>query len=197
MAATTSLSLITQIGDSENSKSWDDFVRLYGPFVYSIGRRHGLQDADACDLVQDVMREISRSMEKFEYDPHIGRFRGWLAVITRRTLARYFERSRHQISGVGGTTNVLALSDYSDDYDEDIWEQEHQRQMFRWAAQRVRGDFSETTWRAFWMTTVEGLNAQQASEACGISIGAVYIAKSRVVSRLREKTAEGRELCRE
>lgn len=194
MAATTSLSLINRIGDSESSESWAEFVRLYGPFIYSIGRNSGLQDADACDLVQDVMQEVSRSMASFEYDPDVGRFRGWLRVITRRTMSRFFERSRKQVRGAGGTTNVLALSDLADEDGEDVWEQEHQRFLFRWAANRVRSEFSDTTWRAFWMTAIDGVSAQRAANECGISVGAVYIAKSRVVSRLRQRTNEAQEV---
>ena len=120
----------------------------------------------------------------------MGKFRGWLGIITRRVLVRFFERSRSQVNGAGGTTNIVALSNISTHDEEEIWEQEHQQHLLRWAAGRVRGDFAETTWRAFWLTAVEGVAACQAAEECGMTIGAVYIAKSRVVSRLRERVAQ-------
>lgn len=132
------------------------------------------------------MREVSR----FDPDPELGRFRGWLGVITRRTLARFFEKSRYRINGSGGTTNTLALANMADSEEEAAWEQEHQRHFFRWTAERVRGEFAERTWRAFWLTTVEGVTARQAGQQCGINVGAVYIAKSRVLSRLRERITQ-------
>lgn len=190
MPASTRLSLIARLHDTEDATSWAEFLALYGPFIYAIARGRGLQDADACDLVQDVMREVSRSVSRFDPDPELGRFRGWLGVITRRTLARFFEKSRQRINGSGGSTNFLALANVADAEEEAAWEQEHQRHLFRWAAERVRGEFAETTWRAFWMTAVEGVAAGQAAEQCGISVGAVYIAKSRVLSRLRERLAQ-------
>ncbi len=190
MPATTRLSLIARIRDPEDVESWADFVELYGPFIYAIARSRGLQDADACDLVQDVMREVSRSVSRFDPDPELGRFRGWLGVITRRMLARFFEKSRGQVNGPGGTANIVALANVPSMKEEAVWEQERRRHMFRWAADRVRSEFAEATWRAFWLTAVEGLPARQAAEECGMTIGAVYIAKSRVVNRLRQRVAE-------
>ncbi|MEM7806938.1 MAG: sigma-70 family RNA polymerase sigma factor [Planctomycetota bacterium] len=186
MPATTRLSLISRIGSPGDTQAWTEFVQLYGPLVYSIARRRGLQDADACDLVQDVMREVSRSVTRFEPDPELGRFRGWLGVIVRRMLSRFFERSRRQVVGTGGTTNHLVISVALGEEEEDAWDQEHRQHMFRWAAGRVHCEFTETTWRAFWLTAVDGVSAKRAAEECGLSVGAIYIAKSRVLNRLRQ-----------
>lgn len=190
MSETTRYSLITRIRDPDDSESWGEFVKLYGPFIYAIARERGLQDADACDLVQDVMQAISRSITGFEPDPSMGRFRGWVGTITRRKLARFFERSGKQLGGAGGTKNVLALSNAPIKKANDAWEQEHQCYLFHLAAERVRNEFAHTTWRAFWLTAVEGVPAKQAADDCGITVGAVYIAKSRVVNRLRERVAQ-------
>jgi RNA polymerase sigma-70 factor (ECF subfamily) len=65
------------------------------------------------------------------------------------------------------------------------WEREYEQRLFDWAAEQVRGHFQETTWRAFWMTAVEGRAATEAATELGLSVGAVYIAKSRVMARLR------------
>ncbi|MEO0963800.1 MAG: sigma-70 family RNA polymerase sigma factor [Planctomycetota bacterium] len=194
MAARTRLSLILRLRDPEDTDSWAEFVCVYGPFVYSIARGRGLQDADACDLVQDVMREVSRSVSRFEPDPAMGKFRGWLGVITRRVLARFFEKSKTQVPGTGGTAHLVGLSNLSVDEEEERWDREFRAHVFRWAAERVRGEFAESTWRAFWLTAVEGVAAREAAEACEISVGAVYIAKSRVLSRLRERAAQAVDL---
>lgn len=188
MPSSTRQSLIVRISDSEDDESWAEFVRLYGPFIYAIGRRRGLQDADACDLVQDVMREVARSIPG--YQPQKGRFRSWLGVITRRTVMRILDKHQQPALGTGGSTNIAVLSNLPADEDEAMWEHAHQQQVFRWAAERVRGDFNETTWRAFWLTAVEGLPAQKAAEECDMAVSAVYISKSRVTSRIRERVTE-------
>lgn len=89
-------SLIAPIIDPDDSESSSYFVNLYGPFVHAIGRSRGLQDADACGLLQDVMREVSRSVSRSELDPGQRRFRGWLGVITRRMPARFEARRPHR-----------------------------------------------------------------------------------------------------
>ena len=191
MPSSTRQSLIVRISDSGDDESWAEFVRIYGPFIYAIGRRRGLQDADACDLVQDVMREVARSIPG--YEPSKGRFRSWLGVITRRMTMRILDNHRQPALGTGGSTNIALLSGLSSDEAEADWEQAHRQQVFRWAAERVRRDFNEATWRAFWLTAVEGVPAQEAAEACGMTVSAVYMSKSRVTSRIRERVAGRRD----
>jgi RNA polymerase sigma-70 factor (ECF subfamily) len=73
---------------------------------------------------------------------------------------------------------------------QEVWNQEHERQVFAWAAEQVRGQFTESTWRAFWATAVEGRDAAAVAEELNLSAGAVYVAKSRVQARLREQIRE-------
>ncbi|MEM9187503.1 MAG: sigma factor [Planctomycetota bacterium] len=128
MPATTRLSLIARIADSDDSESWAEFVHLYGPFVYSPARGRGLQDADACDVVQVVMREITKSVSRFDADPELGRLRSWVSVIARRTLSRFSDRNRRHPQGAGDTANLAPLSHLPDRKDEGLWEREHRRQ---------------------------------------------------------------------
>lgn len=187
MPATTRVSLIERICDPQDAESWADFVALYGPFVYEIARQRGLQDSDACDVVQEVMHQVMRSIVNFDADPSRGHFRGWIRVITRRTLIRHYRQNQNRNRGKGGSTAMLELYELPDDRDDDRWESEHRRHLFRWAAERVRGEFLDRTWRAFWMNTVEELPAKDVADICEISVGAVYIAKSRVIRRIREQ----------
>src|SRR5213075_829282 len=74
----TRASLLVQIRDGSNHVAWQEFANLYGPVVYGFARKRGLQDADAADLMQDVLRSVSSAMHRLEYDPVRGAFRGWL-----------------------------------------------------------------------------------------------------------------------
>jgi RNA polymerase sigma-70 factor (ECF subfamily) len=58
--------------------------------------------------------------------------------------------------------------------------------LFHWAAERIRGEFHDATWNAFWLTAVEGKETRQAAETLGLTIGAVYTARSRILARLRQ-----------
>lgn len=85
-APTTRPSLLVRIRDRRDRQAWAQFVDLYGPLVYGFGRRQGLQDADAVDLMQDVLRTVAGAVGPLDYDPRRGTFRGWLFTVARNRL---------------------------------------------------------------------------------------------------------------
>lgn len=184
----TRASLLIQLRDGTNHVAWQEFVRLYGPVVYGFARNRGLQDADAADLVQDVMRSVMQAIGRLDYDRQRGTFRGWLFTITRNKVFNFLSarRIRPQASGDSGTNRLLANQPESSD-GADEWELEYQRRLASLAMERVKGEFQEKTWRAFWLTAVDGLAAAEVARQVGISAGAVYVAKSRVLARLKEE----------
>jgi RNA polymerase sigma-70 factor (ECF subfamily) len=184
MLPETRESLILRLPDAADAAAWDEFVELYGPLVYRMARRRGLQPADAEDLVQEVLAAVSRCVEQWLQEPQRGRFRAWLLCIARNTAINFLTRPKHQRLGTGGSNVANWLAEQEDkshcDFD---WE--YRREIFRWAAEQVRGTVSESTWSAFWLTTVGGRTIAEAAGQLGMSIGAVYIARSRVMARLR------------
>ena len=84
---TTRPSLLIRVRDLSDGSAWAEFVEIYAPLIHRYARRRGLQDADAADIVQDVLREFARCVPRFSYDPQAGRFRGWLYTLTRRAGA--------------------------------------------------------------------------------------------------------------
>jgi RNA polymerase sigma factor (sigma-70 family) len=185
----TRASLLARLGDPEDRAAWQQFVELYGSLVYGFARNRGLQDADAADLTQEVFLAVSNVMGRWKYDPKQGRFRGWLYGITRNKIARFLERRRLQPVG-SGDTNAQKRLDEQPDPDQDgqeVWELEFQKQLFRVTAAKIRDQFASTTWQAFWQTAVEGKPAAAVSKDLGLSVGAVYVARSRVLARLKEE----------
>ena len=182
-------SLLVRIRDAADREAWRQFVDLYAPLVYRFARRRGLQDADAADLAQDVLHAVARSSERLEYDPRKGSFRGWLFTVARNklhTFLRRRERQRRRIEDVA--VDRLAEEPTAPESEEEaLWEQEYQQRLFDWAAEQVRGHFQARTWQAFWQTAVEARPPREVAEGLGLSVGAVYIAKSRVLARLKEQ----------
>ncbi len=187
---TTHRSLLIRLGDPEDRDAWDRFVHIYGPLIYAYGRHRGLQDADASDLVQEVLGAVATAVDRFAYDPARGSFRGWLLTITRNEWIGLIQRRDRQGAGVGGTTHqaVLNLQTIGND-DEAFWEREHRQIIYNWAADQVRHAFRPATWSAFERTAVEGQAVEAVALQLGMSVGAVYIAKSRILARLREVVA--------
>jgi RNA polymerase sigma-70 factor (ECF subfamily) len=77
--------------------------------------------------------------------------------------------------------------------DEDFLEREYRRRVLAWAAERIRHEFRDSTWQAFWQTNVEGKDTNQVAAALGMSVGAVYIARSRVLGRLKMEISQVEE----
>ncbi|MGE3821943.1 MAG: RNA polymerase sigma factor [Isosphaeraceae bacterium] len=183
-------SLLARIRDPRDRVAWAEFVDLYGPLVYDYGRRHGLQDADAADLMQEVLRAVAAAAGRFSYDPARGTFRSWLFTVTRRKLLDAVTRQRPGDRGTGDTDTQRTLEQArrrEDSTFEDEWELAYRQRLLDWASERVRGEFRPATWQAFWLCAVEGRSPREASATLGLSVGSVYVAKCRVLARLREE----------
>jgi RNA polymerase sigma factor (sigma-70 family) len=184
----TRASLLVQLRDGTNHGAWQEFMRLYGPVVYGFARKRGLQDADAADLMQDVMRSVSTAIGRLEYDRSQGTFRGWLFTITRNRVFNFLTARRNRPQGSGDTSmNQLLDAQPASSDGADVWEVEYQRRLAALAMERVKKEFQQNTWQAFWLTAVEGVSAADASSRIGMSTGAIYVAKSRVLARLKEE----------
>jgi len=196
-ALRTRASLLARLGDPEDRAAWQQFVELYGGLVYGFVRQRGLQDADAADLTQEVFLAVARAAGHWHYDPRQGSFRGWLYGITRNKIARFLQRRRFQLIGSGDsdTHQRLAEEPNPGPGPEADWDQEFQRQLFRLAATQIRAAFAPTTWAAFWQTAVEGKSGATVAAELGLSVGAVYVARSRVLARLTERIQQMQHEC--
>lgn len=184
----TRASLLIQIRDGTNHGAWQEFMRLYGPVIYGFARKRGLQDADAADLMQDVMRSVSTSIGRLDYDRNQGAFRGWLFTITRNKIFNFLSARRIRPQGSGDSTTNRMLNSQPDDNDgSEVWEIEYQRRIAALAMDRIKSEFQENTWQAFVLTAVDGVAAGDVAKQVGMSPGAIYVAKSRVLARLKEE----------
>jgi RNA polymerase sigma factor (sigma-70 family) len=191
-APATRLSLLVRLREPRDDEAWAQFVELYAPLVYGFARKHGLQDADAADLTQDVLQAVSGGIRRFDYDPRRGSFRGWLFTVVRNKLRNFVAAQKRPGRGSGDTDAQLLLLELParEEDQTDWWDEEYERRVFAWAAEQVRDHFSESTWRAFWQTAVEGKTGPQAARTLGMSVAAVYLAKGRVMARLKEVIRE-------
>jgi RNA polymerase sigma-70 factor (ECF subfamily) len=180
---TTSVSLLERLHAGRAAPdAWERFVSLYTPLLLAWARRLSLPDADAADLVQDVFTRLVDQLPRFRYDP--GRsFRGWLRTLTVNV---WRQRARRRVPPAPvGAADQVAVPDPA----EAFWEAEYQQHLARRALAVMRADFQTATWRAFWETVVGGKPAPRVAAELGVTVGAVYAAKVRVLARLRAELA--------
>lgn len=186
----TRATLLLRIRDLEDRNAWSEFVALYTPLIFSYALKRGLQEADAADVAQESICKIVRSIDGFEYDPAKGSFRGWLLTIALNQIRDRANKEKRAAKVAGDTKVFQQLLDQPSPEIDDQWEREYQLRLFHWAAERVESEFRPNTWKAFWQTTVLNEQIEHVSQSLGMSVGAVYIARSRVLARIRVVVAE-------
>lgn len=182
----TRATLLLRLRNNRDEEAWRLFASIYTPFVYQYGLKNGLQDADASDLAQETMCNVVRSICDFQYDPRRGSFRGWLLTVVRNALRQRYRKLQQQPIG-SGDTHVLSLLDQAQapSVDETDWDREYELWMLHKTARLIQPDFQSKTWGAFWMTTVEGRGINEVAAELSMTPGAIYIARSRVLARIR------------
>lgn len=179
----TSATLLGRLRSPQDAVAWERFVDLYTPIVYRWARRAGFDEAEASDLVQDVLLSLLRTLPTFEYDPGKGRFRGWLKTVLLNRARDVMTKRRPD--PVDPRTLVAAPLDPPD-----FWEGEYNRLLYDRALNLMRSEFEETTWRACWEHLTSSRSARDIGAELGISEAAVFTAKSRVLKRLRQELRE-------
>jgi RNA polymerase sigma factor (sigma-70 family) len=184
-------SLIIRLRDPGDEPAWGEFVAIYEPLIYRLARRKGLQDTDANDLCQEVLRAVASAIER--WDPARGSFRAWLSRITRNLLLNFLTRPAHRRLGSGATSvqEWLEARVAPDPKASLLFETEYRRRLFEWAAGEVEGEFTPKSWAAFRQAAIEGRPPAEVAEALGMSVGAVYVARSRVLARLKVRIEKG------
>ena len=181
---------------AKRPEAWERLVDLYGPSVYGWCRRAGLGPSDSADVVQEVFAAVARCVEDFRRDRAADSFTAWLATIARNKIRDHYRRQRDRPRAAGGTAAQqqflevpdpeVANPEESDPIDRSELEQTD-RLLSRRGLQLVRSEFENRTWEAFWRTTVDAHAPTDVADELGMSVAAVYKAKSRVLRRLRQE----------
>lgn len=187
----TRASLLVRVRNPRDADAWGQFAGLYAGLIANFARKRGLQPADADDLCQAVLADVSVAVRRLDYDPARGTFRGWLFTVVRRHLGRFLERRGRTPAGSGDTGVRERLEAVpADDGGQAEWDAEYEQLLFRRAADAVRPEFSEANWQAFWRTAVGGHTPAAVAAELGLTVGAVYTAKCRILERIRTAVRE-------
>lgn len=173
--------------------AWQRLVHLYSPLVYRWCRQKGLSADDAENLGQEIFLAVDRGLPNFSRGQDGATFRGWLRRITQHKIVDFFRRGARQPKGLGGSAAQQRFVDLAAD---NAWEEtaaevgEETAILYRRVVDWVRTEFEETTWQAFYRVVVDGQAPADVAADLQITKNAVYLAKSRILRRVREQFDE-------
>jgi RNA polymerase sigma-70 factor (ECF subfamily) len=188
----TRASLLLRLRDPQDHRAWGEFVTLYEPVIYRLLRRHGLQDSDAREIMQELLLAVSGNIDRWDPAKERGSFRGWLRRVTRNLVINWLKHRDRRVVATGGS-DMLAMLDMLPAAEEPAsaeFDYELRRAMFQRAAQQVRTEVQPATWAAFWETSIAGKSPADAAGKLGMSLGTIRVARCRVLARLRAKVNE-------
>jgi RNA polymerase sigma-70 factor (ECF subfamily) len=171
-------------------EAWRRLAHLYGPLVYQWCRWRGLQTSDAEDVTQDVFLTVAARVGSFRRDRPGDTFRGWLWAITRHKLGHWIRRQRAQEQPAGGTDAQQRLQaeplPEEGSGSADAGDAGAVAGLYRRALELIRTEFEDRSWEAFRRLVIEGQRPADVAADLGMTRGAVYVTKSRILRRLRE-----------
>lgn len=187
MILETSLSLLERLRTSPDDADWSRLIEAYSPLVRAWVLRSDVQTADADDLVQEVLLVVHRELSKFQHNQRTGAFRSWLRQIVVHRL-RNFWRSRGR-QFVAGTDRRWEeqLRQLEDDgsHLSQLWDREHNLAVARKLLEMIESRFTESTRQVFCRLVLDGADADTVTAETGMSLNAIFTAKSRVLRELR------------
>ena len=172
--------------------AWKDLTDLYRPLIIGWLNRQGVPARDLEDLSQEVLLSVVKHLPDFQHSGHRGAFRAWLRTIVCRRTADYWRAIDGNTRSSGGSGAIAALQQIADP-NSDLnrqWDEEHDRYILHCLLTMVEAEFEPLTLQAFRRLALDGASGADAARELGLSVAAVYAAKSRVLQRIRQE-AEG------
>ncbi|GIK16224.1 MAG: hypothetical protein BroJett003_11880 [Planctomycetota bacterium] len=181
MAEAARFTLLQRIRDPSDYSAWREFDRIYRPKMVGYAVSRGVQPSDAEDIAQQASEGVLRGLANFEHR-RMGSFWAWLRIIVERRVQDHF-RKRHEIQA----TSMFLEAQPSDDPSlTALWDWQRRTELLRYCVMRVRNEVAPSTFAAFCALAVEGRCADAVASDLGINISQVYVAKHRVIRRIRE-----------
>jgi RNA polymerase sigma-70 factor (ECF subfamily) len=183
----TQQSLLIQVREGQ-PQAWQRFHEIYRPFIEHWLRSLSVPHQDVADLAQDVLVTILEQLPTFQHSGNPGAFRAWLRTVSINRARLFWRGQTHEPSALGGSTFLNALHELKDP-DSGMtaqWNRDYQRHVVNALLAGVAQEFEPATVEAFRRLALEDETPVHVAEVMGMTVGALYVAKSRVLRRLRD-----------
>ena len=177
----TRFSLLLDMRDLADRKSWEEFVEIYTPVISNTIRRYRVNSSDADDILQEVLLQMSKTIQRYDQDPNKGKFRSYLRQVTANKVKDYWRKRQSHVVSIENPALIA-----ENEFHQEIWNDELNRSLFRIALSRVKRQSKDLTWNCFQEHVLRKRQAEAVAEESGTSVNAVYINSSRILTRVRE-----------
>jgi RNA polymerase sigma-70 factor (ECF subfamily) len=183
----TSPSLLERLRTTDDQTAWRRLDDLYRPLIFRWVSHDPTLREEAEDVVQNVMAVVLRDLPGFQRR-RTGSFRRWLRTITAHRLAAHYRSRKNRPLALAAPLEEGPLAQLADAHSElsRAWDEEHDRHVLRRLMELIAPQFEPTTLAAFRRVAFDEVAPAQAAEELGLSLNAVLLAKSRVLSKLRQ-----------
>lgn len=186
--------MVERLKSWDDQRNWNEFFTTYQKLIHGVARKSGLTEEESQDVVQETILTVARNIDRLQYDPKIGSFKGWLMNITRWRIADQFRkrapgvqvhRSPGRDSGMTATLDRLPGAEGVDL--EAVWDAEWKENLIGAAMRRVRAKVDPAQFQIFDCYVTKGWSAQRVAKELGVNVGQVYLAKHRVSAVLKKE----------
>lgn len=177
----TRVTLLDRLRDPRDHEAWAEFVSLYGPLVFQFARRRLPQDDDAADVMQEVLSAVMQG----RYQRPKGRFQKWIVTVLLNKIRDFHAAQARRCEVPAGPAVAASVPQEPSGGEEEEWDQERQRHLFRAAAERVQLRTNALHWDAFVRTALQNQSGQEVASALHMSLTNVYAIKSRLMKEIK------------
>ena len=185
----TPRSLLERLRRQPDEQAWTRLVHVYTPLLHDWLRRQNVQPSDMDDLIQDTLTVLVRELPGFQHNQRPGSFRRFLRTILVYRLRNFWRNRQARPEAIGSSDFLKRLEQLEDPHSDlsRAWDAEHDRYVVERLLELIRAEFMPSTWSAFCRTALDGVPEEAVATELSITRNAVFIAKSRVLSRLRKE----------
>lgn len=183
---TTRVSLLLRIKNRDDGVAWREFDAIYRPMLRKFALAYGADATEADDVVQHCMAAIHKHIDRFEYDPSKGRFKGWLKTLVNNRIRNLIRKRKERIAMTGDFAAAAAAESQDPEaVFEKIWMDEHLTHALR----LVRREVEEKTFNAFVDYVIKERPVEEICAEHGLNANQVHKSKYRLTKKLAEKMA--------
>lgn len=186
----TRLTLLIKLKSSDNEAAWSEFEQIYSPFIYNLVKRMGFQHHDSLDLSQAVLTKVWKKIETYNVDNKAGKFRGWLAVMTRNSVRDFIRTKKNFITSrdsVGYDDHLMNnLEKHHLPKIEELAHKEWVLYVTNLAKENILKDLHENKCRVFEMS-VQGMSVKEIAEELEVTESLVYYHRQEVYDLMKQE----------